>query len=596
MRNRYLMMFMGGMLFGFLISSTGLGAAAQTESTHLDLERAPPELDQIVLTPHGKTSAQIEVTFREEARLPSVIKTLHLMANGADVTLTRISARPRAFTATTNFDFDQFIIEQQRRADMARLHAKVPGFVGRQMTGVQPIQFVEPAALRDALAHGKPLNIPTGALAGIPYAVNPAQELMITDLSVVEDPSRTFDICTGKGTPGGVWTFKKLMVDMANQSATGVDPADLVEQWVKTWETNQSINGFTVPARPTIDPIVLNPWPRTANGKLDLSKAPLRLLAIVNRVDLRIGGAYGAGNAGEGRFVFGVVNNATASNPSTCHDIRFTVIVEYGVPLKGCQAIRAWGKQWHALGSLTLGTPTFNNALETITNRFAKAGADPAKPNGSALDQLRTDEIGLVEGPTGIWELRQFQLGPSDHLLHESTVAQTPDLSINNSATLFSYIQSFPARIAKGTPAMPNHFPDATPFLAGFARNDPAEWFVPGIPNNIPPPPNPLNDTRELLALGTCSGCHGVETTTDFLQVSPRTPGTVSTLSPFLLGSAGTLLAPGTEIVEDVVSNAPRVFGDLLRRQNDLDALVNQSCRAGGMLGGLEFKPLNMSE
>jgi hypothetical protein len=597
MGNRHHVILLGSVLIGFLTSSAGLGAASQTEAAaHLDLARAPPELSQIVLTPRGKASARIEVSFREEARLPSAIKTLHLTANGADVTLTRTAARPRSFAATTNFDFDQFIIEQQRRVDLARMHAKVPIFDGRAMTGVEPVRFVEPAAIRETLARGTSLSIPTGAFNGIPYAVDPAQELMITDLSVVEDPSRTFDICTGKGTPGGAWTFQKLMTDMANQPLTGVDPADLVEQWAKTWETNQSINGFTVQARPNIDPVVLNPWPRTSGGKLDLAKAPLRLLAIVNRVDLRTGGAYVPGKAGEGRFVFGVVNNATASTPSTCNTIAFTVIVEYGVPISGCTEIRAWGQQWHALGSLTLGTATFNNALQAITDQFTKADADPAKPNGSALDQLRTDEIALTNTSTPEWELRQFQLNGSDHLLHESTVAQTPDLGIDDSSTLHSYIQMFPAQIASGTPAMPNDFPGATPFLAASALNGLPDWIAPGIPKNIPPPPNPSNDNRQLLALGTCNGCHGTETNTSFLQVFPRNPGTASTLSLFLLGSPGTLLVPGTETVPDVWSGAPRVLGDLLRRQTDLDALVNQSCRAGGILGGLKFKPLNMSE
>lgn len=41
--------------------------------------------------------------------------------------------------------------------------------------------------------------------------------------------------------------------------------------------------------------------------QLDLAQSPFRLLAIVNRVDLRENSIYGGGDAGEGRLVFGAI-------------------------------------------------------------------------------------------------------------------------------------------------------------------------------------------------------------------------------------------------------------------------------------------------
>ena len=55
--------------------------------------------------------------------------------------------------------------------------------------------------------------------------------LLITDLSVVNDPVRTFDPCTGKGTPMGAWSFGKLMSDIANQPVSGISPSDFARRW-----------------------------------------------------------------------------------------------------------------------------------------------------------------------------------------------------------------------------------------------------------------------------------------------------------------------------------------------------------------------------
>ncbi|MEA2695396.1 MAG: hypothetical protein QOJ16_4783, partial [Acidobacteriota bacterium] len=140
--------------------------------------------------------------------------------------------------------------------------------------------------------------------------------LMIRDLAVVQDNTRTYNPCTDGGNRSGVWTFNHLITEMANQRGSGLDPAQFAEDWLKTWLTSPSINGHTVPARSAMQTVILNNWPRI-NGKLDLGHSPLRLLAIDPRIDLRTttngGGGYNAntsGNfldAGEARFVFGFV-------------------------------------------------------------------------------------------------------------------------------------------------------------------------------------------------------------------------------------------------------------------------------------------------
>ena len=66
------------------------------------------------------------------------------------------------------------------------------------------------------------------------------------------------------------------------------------------WLTDQNVNGFTVQARPAMQQQVLDAWPKTATGELDLDQAPFALGAIVNRFDLR---DPANGSAGEGRMV-----------------------------------------------------------------------------------------------------------------------------------------------------------------------------------------------------------------------------------------------------------------------------------------------------
>lgn len=529
------------------------------------------ELESIEITPKAGGNAAVVLQMRPNIQL----------SNDTKDRLKELKARSVGvgkFSVETAFDTEAFIAEQQRRADLAKRGALVPVFKGRSIVDLQPVQFVDPNFLRRVVRQSIPFKIPIGVLGGIPITVDPSRELMITDLSVVEDPARTFDPCTNAGTPMGAWTFGKLMTDMANGT---IDPAQMVEDWLKLWTVDQTANSFTVPNRaPGINNLLLSTWKRTADGKLDLSQAPMRLLAIVNRIDLRQNTFYGGGSAGEGRFVFGVLNpNSCGSQP------QFTVILEYGVPKSGCAAIHSWAQQWHGLGSIVLGPPTFNTALQAITDVFAGPNANPSKPNGSALDQLRTNEVALAFP----WELREFHLQAASHEFAEATVKQTPELSFNNTVTLMNYINSNQAAILAGTHVVPDNFPPGIPFLGANSPNGPPTIFW----NGNPPPAQ--NDARQQFSLATCSGCHGAETVTPFLHIHTRAAGTTAQLSQFLLGN-GTLATPNTIQVHDpVVPVTLRSFGDLLRRQQDMDALLGSSCRATGILQQVGFRPLNMT-
>jgi hypothetical protein len=345
----------------------------------------------------------------------------------------------------------------------------------------------------------------------------------------------------GSGLPAGVWSFGHLMREMAPTPEAA--PA-LTLKLLQHWLTNQNVNGFTVAARPAMQGQLIDIWPKTANGELDLDQSPLTLQAIVNRIDVR---NLAEGSAGEGRFVYGVNGPNFGS---------FTMIVEYNLPAHSEQDVTDWANRWHALGSLPFPSETYNAALEAVTRRFTDRNASPGSVNGSALAELRTNEIAL----SFQWELRSFALSPTTGLLDEVTIKETPDLSFNNTPTFADFVNQNATNIIAEVPGGDLHTVPATfngqPFLAGSVFNDDfTEWNAPGIKDP---------DARFHASLNTCNGCHSSQTSTRFLMVTPRSPGSEAFLSPFLTGVT----------VRDQATGQSRTLNDLGRRKTDLTSLV----------------------
>ncbi len=421
-----------------------------------------------------------------------------------------------------------------------------------------------------------------------PTSIDFKKELVITNLSVVEDAYRT--------TGSGPWTFAYLITQMAG----GQDTDSFVKNWLSSWMADQAINGDTVLARKKIKELILDPWPRIpGTDRLDLTQAPFRLLAITNRLDLR-----NVGHIGEGRFVFGVIDRAA---PPPVDVVPFTVIFEYGITLKmgdpefdyddlkpgndnaddRMKAVRAWAAQWHALSKLSYG-PQFNAALQQITDTFARAGADPRKPNGSALNQLRTNEIQLsleefTFGPGGPsipfdqikpWEMRGFQVTSSG--LKPVPVALTPRRNLNNSAQLADYINKNAKSILRDRHVVPDSMLAGSSLVPG-AFNSTAAPIDPPIIWNAPGIRNP--EARFKFAQNTCSGCHLIESGFEqdsggafipgkaFLHVRPRLAGQESGLSPFMTGVT----------TKDAVTGKPRTLNDIDRRMDDMKVLLGYS-------------------
>jgi hypothetical protein len=372
-------------------------------------------------------------------------------------------------------------------------------------------------------------------LVTCPVTIDRNRELMITHLAVVNDTVRTRWTGSTTSTSDGAWHFGRLMTSMAGT----VDPSDFVRRWLQIWEADRFVNTELVRERDVGMTRLLASWPRRLDGKLDLTRAPLRLLAIVNRIDLR---NLAAGSAGEGRFVFGVLENGVAT--------QFTVILEYKLPATTQADVLRWAEDWHNLSTLTLGSAAYRDALEKITNRFAARGAAPTRPNGSAISQVRTNEISL-DAP---WELREFTLPPTGGILRQTPVVRTPMGKLNNSTLLATFINTRRSSILAGSYTVPTLFNDVR-FQGGAIANNIDFWNAPGITDAR---------ARHLFSLNTCNGCHGAETSTGFLHVFPREAGSAAQLSGFLKGVT----------VADPVTGTSRTFNDLSRRANDLKALL----------------------
>jgi hypothetical protein len=313
----------------------------------------------------------------------------------------------------------------------------------------------------------------------------------------------------------------------------------MVEDLLNRWLSDQTVNGFTMPARPNMQ-FVLDAWPRNPiSGELDLDQAPMTLLAIVNRMDLR---NLDNGNAGEGRFVFGV---SPFGSP-----LQFTMILEYRLPATTEADVVAWSTRWHDLGALPFPSEEYNAALQDVTTLFAGRGAEPGRPNGNAISQVRTNEIALADP----WELREFNLSGDTGFLEPATVKLTPANQFDQTQTLADFVNANEAAILVERHDVPELFQGA-PFLTGNSLNFLNPWFSPGINNP---------EARHKFSLNTCNGCHGSETGTGFLHVFPRFPGQEAQLSGFMTGIT----------VFDQFTGEPRTMNDLGRRRTDLFSLV----------------------
>jgi hypothetical protein len=484
-------------------------------------------------------------------------------------------------------------------ADQAASNARLPHnavkFVNRQMV---PNTNAAEAVTVSSTDLGPMLSlypwIGPSPIGGSPDPLFVDHSLMITDISVVEDPTRTYNPCTNTGNAQGIWTFGELMRQLASPHpssiATDFQTIDFILKWLHTWNNPQTVNGELVPARPSAS--IVSAWQAmslangAAPGQLLLENTPFKLLAIVNRLDLRGANGYGFNDAGEGRFVFGLTD-------ASCGPQRMTVIFEYGINKTSCEDVHAYADEWVHLAQISFGDSRLNDALENITLQFTQCGTNPAKPHQSSLNQLRTNEAKL----NPLWELREFNLISN---LIPVTVKQEPavvyNAKVNNLDVqrLASWVNANSANILANNYTVPNQYlgfdflggkghvssPPVGPPAAG-SPPTPHHWD--GDPTALSPARITDANTRHIFSLNTCTGCHAGETQTFFTHISTVGFGVPAPLSRFLTGDplsppSGPFMVPDAAGRPSYISPTMRGFNDLWRRALDLQLFIETPC------------------
>src|SRR5262249_5634993 len=153
------------------------------------------------------------------------------------------------------------------------------------------------------------------------------------------------------------------------------------------------------------------------------------------------------------------------------------------------------------------------------------------------LNQLRTNEIALASP----WELRQFNLTTPISFLHETAVAQTPDIHFNAADPFWSgstLLDTFITTTAAGAtvPASFLGVPSLGASAPATGNTVGYSWDTSTLDLN-PADPGNWTERRFDFSLNTCNACHAGETRTPFTHISPTTPlGSPAALSGFLTG------------------------------------------------------------
>ncbi|HIG01992.1 MAG TPA: hypothetical protein EYQ66_11910 [Myxococcales bacterium] len=215
----------------------------------------PPPIEtaelQILHTLGRRQNAILHVTFRAGFDAPTHIpyrvdaQTVFVLSDsglGDDE-----FAGDGLYTARVDFDFENFRTRKSRDLLMAALGEA--GTDELQFSGRELVAKKVPNIGSSLASLASPMTISLVPAPPMVATVDSERALMVRDLSVVADPSRTFDPCDtdgdgATGDPNGAWSFKTLMGQMANTAGTGIPLDIFVRQWLAGWAKNfDPLNG-----------------------------------------------------------------------------------------------------------------------------------------------------------------------------------------------------------------------------------------------------------------------------------------------------------------------------------------------------------------
>jgi hypothetical protein len=609
-----------------LVSWNHFNSKKQFNPAPVEGERVPPAEDVLIKKIPGDNNHLLMMAFYSKENYSGQFVTIN--KNGSQLVFRDDGrgddkvAGDGLFTAKIEADINEF------RKTATSMNQEMKKSDYKPLRYVNRATIVDPDQTEDldlqALDRNEAVSISGLAAAGnANLAALRTHSMVITDLSVVEDPARTWNPCKQTGNVDGAWTFKTLMKQIASPSpsrpATDAQVSDFVKNWLNHWAKTGTINGDVVAARPLVTTKILNPWltksknAGSPTGQLNMKFAPFKLTAIVNRFDLR--NIFLKIPAGQARLVFCLIN-------SDCNAAEnFNMIFEYNIPTpNNCDAIHQWAQQWYNLKDLAVGSSAYNQALQAITNQFTLSGSDPGRTNQSALGAIRTNDLALSPSP-GKYEFREFHLASSGVTLKETTIdrgmADRYNAQVDNDDVrrMVDFVNTNDSTInSKNQFTVPATYL-GSPLLGGKDQilgtpvgNPPNVYHWDGT-NKSGTPTFIINFvTRFIISENQCSGCHAGETQTSFTHIDPVFFGKEATLSGFLAGKAGQGGAidsdndPNNDVflVKDAASRPAgnvqfREFNEIKHRAQDLNNLVNSTCGSAlAIKDALMFQPVDM--
>jgi len=567
----------------------------------------------MTLRDDGKENDKIAGDGLYTAKIPADIHAFNKQATGISKKMKAVKFKPVKYLEREK------IVDPDASEDfdVAKFDANEPVSVSGLTNALSTNLKSEPASLSSGSAS---LAVVVPSLDAVKN-----KSVFITDISVVEDATRTWNFKTQKGNLNGPWTFNTLMRNLAsrNSTASASNPAlsDFIKKWLMQFATQQTVNGDVVAGRPLLNSVILNPWLARSlangapSGQLDMRFAPFKLTAITNRFDLRDGESFGNPGqpCGEARFIFTLVSSIDTVNAAKSINIhigdplRMNLILEFLVNKPNtCADKQAWAQQWVDLANLALPSSQYNTALQKITDQFASLSASKKAPSQNKLSQLRTNEITLedLEFGVGTWQLRQFNLISSKTKveLKMATDIQSPADKFNGaiSTSTAQNVQRFADFVNQNTNAINSGFftvPvtfQGSPFMGAVSKVStgpigPTGFHWDGATSGTARITD--NNARHNISMQTCSGCHGGESQTFFTHIDNVPFGQQATLSGFVSGKKGFRAADadgddnnGVFSVADPAqrptSTAPtiRQFNEIDRRAKDLINVVSTSC------------------
>ena len=389
-----------------------------------------------------------------------------------------------------------------------------------------PVYFSNRAVANPAIALRTELAAPA---SDYQHRIVAERCLLIRNPAIVDSVDFDSDPVS-RSNPNPPWGFAQVIYRAFRTAGANLSQ---VEGFMQAWQSDQGLGGLDL------------------RWKQPITQAPVRLLGVINRLDLAelksrgVDRNDGAMCGAEVRFVYAALSSLQAGY--------LNLIVEFVLPCISKPAFHAYAARW--------------NDLRTLP------GPAPGSPYYRSLEWLLTEATGHANcvrlrvsmRNDNVWDVHQFAFqskGLARQLLFRQP--NVGKVSCDPRSLFSGFVQNNLPQILASQYSIP------APLGAQIERLSPilaALTLAPGIGGAY------YERARYSLSINSCLGCHGIETGTQFNHLQYRRRGESSRLSNFLAGPSQDVVtdqpwSPGAPPLACVngTHGDVRFFNDLVRR------------------------------